>query len=122
MKKELVDQILQGLITTIEKTKDFAMEQAPILAREIISFNMALHLIGIIIGAILSVASYFVIRRAFRLSDDNDADPVIIVTLLGSILLPIAACVFFGINVDEFLKCWLAPRLYLLEYMRAFIK
>jgi hypothetical protein len=134
--------VLQGyLIKALEKTGnvidksvDMVMEQAPILVKEVLQWYFAYNLIQLIMGLVimLSVFGYWYsqIKLGVAQSKLQHKDRSIYFTSEGHELGRYALNVFmiipffvsmFMINL-EWLKIWIAPRLWLIEYTSQLIK
>ena len=112
---DTVDQFLSSMAETLKNAKDFALEQLPIVAQEILKFNLAMAITWMVVGLIMIVISFiFQIRVVVpTVKEDIDYVPMYIIPSLGYL----AGGLLILLNVMSALKITLAPRVYLLEYM-----
>jgi len=123
MKEEHQDKLAELLIGYTEKAGEttstiveWLQTQAPELCSEIITYHLAYS--GVICGVAGLFLSVCIIFSAwiFWTFDDNEK-PCCVIPLLVAI---IPTCVFFCF-FSTFLKCYFAPKLFLLEYMKGFM-
>ena len=118
-----IEQELIGLahsaIAAGKNAADFVMEQAPQLAREVITYNMALH--GAYLGGglicFMAIALVWWVSREVKDKDDK--------AMIRGFTSVVLALIGGGVWVDHlspFLKAWLAPRMFLLEYITELLK
>ena len=120
--KEEIQKELAGSLGEVSKwmeaTKDFAVEQAPMLVTEMIRYQRCVYGLEVIIFTFLTVICGMTIkRRTTRIINDEE----------GVTDLPIAvACSAIGFISfflmlyawEECLKVWIAPRLYVIEQIQ----
>lgn len=115
MDKELLAKFLTELGSTLKDTKDFSIEQLPLIAKEIITYNLAESIMGIVLclgGVGLSV--YFWKKIQKYLSDSNDdSSPLFILPGVGALGCSIGVVV----NLTNVIFIYFAPRVFLLEYV-----
>jgi hypothetical protein len=118
--KELVDYSLLKVLQWIEQTKDFAVEQAPLLAQETLRYGLWTYSAGATLGVVFLACAAFmwvlfvreVNREAKRKSYGEEVcGPIIFVASIAT-LAGVITCV---LNMVGMLQIYLAPRLYLLE-------
>lgn len=108
----------------LAKAVDFAVEQAPIVVQEFLSWKMGEAIFNVVAYSIAVIFLFCVIRFLFkkiRSTDMNNCPEEI---------LPIALCFMFSLvvfcgviftqlkpNIETIIKIKLAPRVYILEYV-----
>lgn len=133
MKEELENALLKSLETVQEwagKTMDFAAEQTPLVIQEVLNYNfvlaMTLFIVGILGLIVKPVVLFKFILPKFRKSIEEAGDRSQCSMGLefgrGAIIfIFIMACIpFFTMTVKNFeiwLKIYLAPRVYIIEYL-----
>jgi len=131
MKEELANELLsiikgckQGLI----KGVDLAAEQAPDIFNQIIIFNITKNILWLIICISILIFSSFVFHRtlcSFR--NDDRLGPAdlwggVALSVLFFVLIAVPAF-FCAMNyMGYLLKAWLAPKVFIIEYLSEFIK
>lgn len=102
-----------------EKTTDFAVEQAPLVAREIVAWQFWSALVTVVMAAALLVAIWTFSLRIWRKAteeDKSDSDSVVmywIVVLTVSLVLVIPML----LNFPTVIKSIVAPRLVVIDYI-----
>ena len=119
MKPQLTDQLIAEILEILKNTKDFVLEQAPLVVQEIYRWSMFSSLfcaicgfIGMCIGGALLFKGYQV-KKAQTRSYEIDAFPWV---FGGAIILTITLS-FFMVAVLNIIKIHLAPKLFLIEYL-----
>jgi hypothetical protein len=120
-------QILQELRELIEKGGQFVMEQAPPLAREIVWYGRVVESLELAIALVLAVFSvrYFQRRmsRDVLFIQELDVDAAIehgvsrILWVCLRVLVGVLSSIDFCFQIRPCILAWVAPRLYLLEYL-----
>ena len=113
-----VEQLAKGalaeLINTFVSTKDFILEQAPIVLHELLRWKFAISLLGFIACVFTPImiggAAYFFAKKF-----DSGFYALNLASLF--VLIP-----FFECNTMDWLQIWLAPRVYLIEYTAELLK
>ena len=117
--QQLVTDAGEKVLAWLDATEGFAIEQAPLLAQEIVRFGLwhhgisAVACLGMVLGSFLFAGLSFTKRPREFLIKHIDGMGYMFLTLL---LFPIGVGGFLGSeHVAEFLKAAIAPRLYILE-------
>ena len=135
IKTKLVESI-DAVMAFIGKGASYAQEQAPLIAREILQFNFWSDLATFVLILLITLTYWItfvkVDRRVtwsddFKRSDGTTSlgDEHEIYRGVGGIvggLWSVIACFMAYGYVIEMLKIWLAPRLYLIDYLKGIIK
>jgi len=107
----------------LAKAVDFAVEQAPIVVQEFLSWKMGEAIFNVALYTIAAIVLFCVARFLFKKIKDTDIDyPEEIVPLgLGLMFSAVMFCLitFLHIkpNIETIIKIKLAPRVYILEYV-----
>ncbi len=120
----MMEKTLASLLEIIQETKDFTLEQLPLVAKEIINFGIADSVITIVVclGALL--ASYKSIRWGIRegTKEKYGFGPEHgLVCTIGSMTAAIAFLILVN-STTSLAKCVFAPRLYLIEKVSGLAK
>ncbi len=110
------EQAATQLINYLNSGLDFASQQAPLVADEILRWGMMSGAVLLVLGLIcLAVIVKFFIPN---LKEQRDQDGVWLTLFLFSIIPIIMICA----NTYTILQIWVAPRLYLLDYITHSVK
>ena len=107
----------------LAKAVDFAVEQAPIVVQEFLSWKMGEAIFNVVLYTIATIILFCIARFLFKKIKDTDIDyPEEIVPLgLGLMFSAVMFCLitFLHIkpNIETIIKIKLAPRVYILEYV-----
>jgi len=128
MKAELqsqVDPVKERLIESLDKiqqwvesTEEFVIEQAPLVAQEILRMGRIQSVYEVVAWALVAVVSFFVCRKCIRsvtADPDSDAAPFYGV---GAVLIGlVSGAASFAVlcSIQSALTPWFAPRLYILQ-------
>lgn len=114
-------EIYDGAKSVTAKSIDFAMQQAPDLIHQLLRYNFIESLIFFSIGIILFAGSigfviYSINKVIKKQWSDNYAPALIFM------IFPIAFGFCTVITNLDWLKIWLAPKIYLIEYAAHLLK
>lgn len=118
---ETVKKLVDGLILAIQGTVNFVNVQLPDVVKQLLAYNAAMDWMWIIVGAVFMIlATVMIIFSVKCYKNDND-NPICLV--FGFIAF---ICLLIGIpmllcNIPDLLKIYLAPKLYLLDYLKTLI-
>lgn len=116
---ERLDQLLDFVAQAASGTKDFVIEQAPMVAREIVAYTFWTSAIAVGFGLLCLVVACAMARwtyRSFNDSTTNDGREAI--GLVLAIFATASALVMIGANVGPLIKSATAPRLVVIDYVR----
>lgn len=142
MNEELKQKAIQALSELLDltlKAKDFAIEQAPDVIRQLLAWHFTLSFLSTlvflcVVGLLVLAGRYLWVRRPFpdnSSTPDEDAaghNPNDIEWTnrgIACIIWTISALIFlmgFGASDLVWLKIWVAPKLFLLEYAATLVK
>lgn len=106
------------LLNNITNMKDFVIEQAPDICKQILVFGFASNIVYITLCVLFIATSLYVIKHIIKNVNIKDFDNFGI--LFFVIVLFIFSTVCFGIMIKdilELLKIYYAPKLYLIDYI-----
>jgi hypothetical protein len=105
----------------LAKAVDFAMEQAPIVVQEFISWKMGDAIFNCIfysIGVIILLGAIIWLKKKLEKLESYEPEVVIYsLTLVLCIGLAVASMIPIKDNIETIIKIKLAPRVYILEYV-----
>jgi len=133
MKEELTERLMMSLDKVqeyIESTEDFVIEQAPLVAQEIITLGRVESAWQVVCPAIISVValalSVICIRRALAIfrgevksgtKEQKPGEPTMVTGVIsGAVSIVVFLIAIFHI-VDVF-EPWVAPRVYLINQIK----
>jgi hypothetical protein len=101
----------------LAKAVDFAMEQAPIVVQEFLSWKMGDE-IFYSIGVIILLGAIIWLKKKLEKLESYEPEVVIYsLTLVLCIGLAVASMIPIKDNIETIIKIKLAPRVYILEYV-----
>ena len=114
--------ILDYLLETSKQAVDFASDQLPLVAWEMIAYARAWHTVITVIAALVLLWWLTGMRKVIKGCNDRlpSYDKDLPWALWALCLIPINLTLF--IQLSEALKAWFAPRVYLLEWAASLIK
>lgn len=114
MTKDLTDQAILEIVEVIKQTKDFAKEQAPLVATEMLRWGMVKYVVSA--GCFLTASVFcFLFYMAAVKEHKNKPDAEYAVLCLIFCLLTISLIVGTVFMAMAAIQVHVAPRLYLLE-------
>jgi len=132
MKQTKINDLINELIELVRITKDYTAENTPIFISELLTYRVYYHAIIILsalcICLVISILLYKYLNSIVNKLAQNPhfADRIdlesekigIYIILVFSILIPIITIIY---GISQLLKIWIAPKLYLLEYLKGFL-
>lgn len=119
MKQEVIDKFLVEMLQFLKAAKDFTMEQIPEVAKEILRFNLAMSVIHTLLGLALILLSYRLFRFVKKSNVFTEFEGF---AIAGMTVSGVVGLIVFFVNIHYVLKVWLAPRLYLIEYLAELVR
>lgn len=127
--KPIIDQWSAELLAWAKSGSGFVTEQIPLLVKEIIRWGLAEKAIYCSIGIILLSLGIILFRYLHThrswlrqaLNSYNEDVPAMSLCILTLAANLVGALIFF-INLHDFIKILVAPRLYLIEYLSQLVK
>ena len=128
MNEELKAKLLEMLTQIQEAARDggsFVIDQAPEIAREIVTLGRVqstLATCGGLTMAIAGVITGLLFIKKYQRSDDADtADFCSGAAIFLGAIPTVLGTVMFGSCVQWCIKTWFAPRLYIIDYIRGLL-
>ena len=124
MAGELISEsakLLEDLRVMLEKGGQFVVEQAPPLAKEIVAYHRIIDPLYVVAGLLLMASSVLLIKRVKRAWRDLDSEFAGVGGMLYCFIAMICGFGMFACNFESSIMVWVAPRLFLLDYVRHFI-
>lgn len=103
--------IKDKLISYLQNVEDFASEQIPDLLQQVVTYSLFNNLLCII----ACVLVIYVLNRICSSLTDSQLDTYSIPVFFMFIVICFSFC-YLCISVKELLKCYFAPKMFLLEY------
>lgn len=128
LEKTLIDSI-EGIKKTGTELVDALYEQAPEVINQLLLWNAVESFIKFIASLLLLCIPFALYKlgvyayKKFEVAEFHDEGPFWIVSIIvGTFGTFISIGLFFEHVSLTWLKIWLAPKVYLLEYLAAFVK
>lgn len=135
--KILVD-LLQKASNGIDSAVSFSQAQIPDVVHQLLVWNFASSIIAQVFSlVVMLIVAMLLAKLAFdrtsrkpwtcykqdaRLNETSDFfDIVALISVIGGALIVMCSIIVFNCNFD-WLKIWLAPKLYLIEYAASLVK
>lgn len=117
MKEETITQLLQFLLDTLQETKDFTLDQAPVFVQELLMWYFYEHLFFAGFGVLVilfGLAIGWILKKNLSPNDQ----PIRYTAYLGGWIIGL---LFLISNTYDLIKVSVAPKVVLLEMVRNFI-
>jgi hypothetical protein len=108
----------------LAKAVDFAIEQAPLVVQEFLSWKMGEAIFNVVLYTIVTIVLLCVVRFLFkkiRSTDMNNCPEEIVPIALSFVFSLVVFCFItfsqLKPNIETIIKIKLAPRVYILEYV-----
>lgn len=130
--KQVLKEFAMVLLESAREAKDFAMEQAPLVCKEIVYWGIAYHGYHVAVGIFFFILAFILlICRGKEKSFKNVSFEDKYGHLDGSGFLWLGRsflgvlCVIIGMNwfvhIESLIKAYFAPRLFIIEYLMNFV-
>ena len=122
VEKKLLEY-LGVLENTIKEGKDFTIQQAPEVAKEIVSYGFASNLICSVclIFAIFGSAIFAVKLAKWAVKEIKDPFPAFLIIAVW-LFLVMFILPFTFTQINQTAKAYFAPKLYVIDYLRSEVK
>ena len=122
--KDISKELAEELLTTLQSTKEFVLEQAPDVVQQVLAWAVWSSGLGIVAGLGLIAGSLYLFKLAKRWYNEDKGsfkDSEVIPFVFGLV------CAVWGVtaaclNVATLTKALVAPKLYLIEYLGGLVK
>ena len=123
---EIVKPLLEKGTAGLLQAADLIKAQAPELCAQILKYNFwySIFVWGVATFALLLMSSFFIICIYRYIKDIGDEDVIVPCMVCSGIVSLIFGLFYFVAILDgiAFIKIWLAPKLYLIEYISSLVK
>lgn len=102
----------------IKTSKDVAVTQGGLYIEELIKYEI---IQGILVGAVFLVISILCAVALIKARNTRDGDIKFFTYMFGSIFL-LTSIIMVGCNVDQVLKAYYAPRVFVVEKLSQLVK
>ena len=116
LKKLLLDAAQKG-INGVEQTIDWVATQAPDLLEQLVMYNLIQSGIYLLICVIGIFVAYKMIVKS-REKDPEWPEPIF---MFVGMLVAIFSILAFICNISTFIKCLVAPKLFIFEYLSSLL-
>lgn len=114
--KEKVLENLNYFLEYIKQGTDFIKDQAPLYIQELVTYHCALYTSLVIIGIIGIITCIILIKKALKYNSYNDLDKQM-TYFIFAMVIGIVSAFFVFLNFSLMLKTWLAPRVFIMDYL-----
>jgi type III secretion system FlhB-like substrate exporter len=107
----------------LAKAVDFAMEQAPIVVQEFLSWKMGEAIFNVILYTIAAIVLFCVARFLLKKIKNTEIDypeeivPVALGFMFSVVMFCLVTFLHIKPNIETIIQIKLAPRVYILEYV-----
>ena len=117
--EDVLGKFLQSTLDTAEKVGEFAVAQLPELVQQALNWYFAYGLIQFVAGIALAIFAIVVDVKLFKSALKTESDDDVMFGVYGVLgMIPRAIvwiAVFKMVNL-QWLKIWIAPKLWLVEF------
>lgn len=116
----LLIKALEATGNAVDKAVDVVQEQAPILVHEMMTWYFVYNLIQAIASVVVAFVVYKIVMRVYRNVQEKKWDDFAYFPTAILIGITLFLCgIMFNL---QWLKIWIAPRLWLIEYTASLVK
>lgn len=119
------EELTKWLVGVLKDTKDFALDQAPEIAHQIIWLGIATNIALALLGLSLFIVAFWWFKCALHEANKEyhkQEEAFIAFAGVGSMVLFGIAIALELVGIYELLKALLAPKIFLLEYVAGLVK
>jgi hypothetical protein len=109
--------LIMWLKASVPEAKDFVLEQAPLVAREIVYMSRGISTAAVGIGLGVLGIGLYIIHKSKKFFGTDDEDILIPMWIVGGAIGLVGFTVAMS-NGPRFIKSWLAPRITIIDYDR----
>lgn len=128
-RRTMNDQLSNALAEILKTSKDgiinmalFAQQQAPELAKEVIQWGFWSNLVWVIVSPIVIGICYKLCLVGIKIKKDDDFSTMPMMIFVGCGILFIIFILTFFCSLQELIKCLVAPKLYMIDYVKDLLK
>ncbi len=115
LKKLLLDAAQKG-INGVEQTIDWVATQAPDLLEQLVMYNLITSLVWIVLGIAAFIFSIIFFKKRIFVKTYDEGPQVLIPIIAMIVAIP---AIYF--NITTFIKCLVAPKLFIFEYLSSLL-
>ena len=103
MDKSVLDKFMGEMLTLLQSAEKFTMEQLPLVAKEVLAYNMAMAIAGVLLGVVMATVGFLAIKRILK--EDPELDSILnFFATLGLAVLSLVGIIFVCTNVPTILQ------------------
>lgn len=116
---ESTADLIRELTETLRDSKAFVVEQAPGVVQDLIRWEIARSTMGVVAGLVVAVLAVWLVRLARRLDPLDVTNDLawIGAGIAGFVALPLMWC-----SAGDLVRVLVAPKAFLLEYLRQAVR
>lgn len=122
--QKLLEEALKSSLAALQSGAEFAKEQIPLILQEKLAYDFYYYLFFSIIWTLIWSTSIFYLRwsiKTYHASKSYDREGWLVGGWCGLVGTSIVYLIALTNNIPAMIQIHLAPRLYLLEWLRTFI-
>lgn len=112
------DELLKQLIDIIQNTKDFTIEQMPLVANEIVRYGIVDGVIGIVFSICLILACLYTLNKKYKVDSYGDESGFVFFAKIVSIIFLIISVFMIFLGSSQIIKAKIAPRLFIIDELK----
>lgn len=127
--KAKLTEYLDHLEAGIKQGGDFVAKEAPDVVNQMVAYNLGIAIAWCVLALSAMIASKYMFRwivrqlNASKEISDNDKGFLGLLSFLFLVMAPLlAGTLVIANNLPTILKCWLAPKYFILEQIIALVK
>lgn len=117
MKEEITKQLAQEMLDILKSTKNFVLEQAPDLIRQLCVLKMWELALTAILGFVILTLTLWATVAAWKKLEDYERPLLMLMGFPG-----VFGAVMFCCGIMNFIKITVAPKIFLIEYLSGLLK
>lgn len=125
MTQEKIDEIFKYLIDVMKQTGDLAKQELPLVAKEVVNYELFSAILWCVYSCIFISAGFFCVRymlKKIKTSQDNfDLETFSIVSVVIGFMC-LGTTIFMFHKYETIIKCCYSPRLVIFEKLKSYSK
>lgn len=117
-----ITDIADRLLTWIQSGADFAIREAPDLARQIVTWEIASSIVWIVISIIGIFVAYKMKKFLDEYKEKSYDDPIPIFGFVGTASSFILSFICIFTQVFDITKAYFVPKIFLIEYLSNLVR
>ena len=115
MKEKILENI-NYFLEYIKQGTDFIKDQAPLYIQELVTYHCVLYTSLVIFGVIGVIIALILLKKGSKYTSYQDIDKQMSY-FIPSMIIGVISLFFIGLNFSLMLKTWLAPRVFIMDYL-----